>query len=89
MLRIQRSVNGEVVFTLSGEMDEESMAELETLISSDPSGLRTLLDLKDLTLANEDAITFLEHCETNSITLKNCPAYIREWITRQRRQAKG
>ena len=89
MLRIQRSANGEVVFTLSGEMDEEPIAELGTLISSDASGRRIILDLKDLTLVNENAITFLERCEANSITLKNCPAYIREWITRQRREAKG
>ena len=85
MLRIQRSENGEVVFTLSGQMDEEPMAELETLISSEANGRRIVLDLKDLTLVNEDAITFLERCESNSITLENCPPYIREWIKRQRR----
>ena len=84
MLRIQRSVNGEVVFTLSGQMDEESMAELETLINSEPNGRRIVLDLKNLTLVTEDAINFLERCESNSITLENCPPYIREWIRRQR-----
>ena len=85
MLRIQRSENGEVVFTLSGQMDEESIAELETLINSEANGRRIVLGLKDLTLVNEDAITFLERCESNSITLENCPPYIREWINRQRR----
>jgi hypothetical protein len=85
MLRIQRSANGEVVFTLSGQMDEEPIAELETLINSDANGRRIVLDLKDLTLVNEDAIAFLERCESNSITLQNCPPYIREWIKRQRR----
>ncbi len=89
MLRIQRSVNGEVVFTLSGQMDEEPLAELETLVSSEANGRRIILDLKDLTLVNENAIAFLERCEANSITLKNCPTYIREWITRQRGEAKG
>ncbi len=89
MLRIQRSANGEVVFTLSGQMDEEPIVELETLINSEVNGRRIVLDLKDLTLVNENAITFLERCEANSITLKNCPAYIREWITRQRREVKG
>ena len=88
MLRIQRSENGEVVFTLSGQMDEEPMAELKTMISSETNGRRIILDLKDLTLVNENAITFLMNCEANSIALKNCPAYIREWITRQRREAK-
>ena len=86
MLRIQRSENGEVVFTLSGQMDEEPIAELETLISSEVNGRPIILDLKDLTLVNENAINFLERCEANSITLKNCPAYVREWINAQRRK---
>ena len=85
MLRIQRSENGEVVFTLSGQMDEEPIAELETLINSEANGRRIVLDLRNLTLVNEDAVTFLERCESNSITLENCPPYIREWIKRQRR----
>ena len=90
MLRIQSSeANGQVVFTLSGRMDEEDIAALETQLRSEGNGRRIVLDLKDLTLVNENAITFLERCEANSITLKNCPAYIREWITRQRREVKG
>jgi hypothetical protein len=80
MLRIRRSANGEVVFTLSGQMDEESIAELETQINSEEKGRCVVLDLKDLTLANEGAIRFLMRCEANSITLENCPAYVREWI---------
>jgi hypothetical protein len=87
MLRIQRSANGEVVFTLSGQMAEEPIAELETLINSEASGIRIVLDLKDVTLVNGDAISFLERCESNSITLKNCPAYVREWINAQRRES--
>ena len=82
MLRIQRSGNGEVVFTLSGRMDEEGMAELETLIRSEANGRRITLDLKDLTLVGRDAISFLERCEADRITLKNCAGYVREWITR-------
>jgi anti-anti-sigma regulatory factor len=85
MLRIERSENGEVVFTVSGQMDDEPIAQLETLITSEAKGRRIVLDLKDLTLVNENAITFFVRCEANSITLKNCPPYIREWITRQRR----
>ena len=87
MLRIRRSANGEVVFTLSGQMDEEPIAELETLISSEASGRRIVLDLKDLTLVNENAIRFFVRSEANSITLKNCPAYVREWINAQRRES--
>jgi hypothetical protein len=43
-----------------------------------------VLDLKDITLANQDAINFLERCEAGGITLKNCPAYVREWIMSQK-----
>ena len=87
MLRIRRSADGEVVFTLSGQMDPESIVELEALINSEPKWCRIVLDLKDLTLANEVAITFLVRCEAISIALKNCPAYIREWIAAKRRES--
>jgi hypothetical protein len=86
MLRIRRSANDEVVFTLSGQMEEESIAELETLIGSEAKGRRIVLDLKDVTLVNENAITFLVRCGANSITLMNCPAYVREWMNVQRRE---
>jgi len=69
-------------------MDEEPIAELEKLIHSEADGRPITLDLKDLTGVDENAIAFLGRCEANSITLKNCAGYIREWITRQRREAK-
>jgi hypothetical protein len=84
MLRIQRSANGEVVLTLSGEMDEKDIAELETLIRSEANGRRIILDLKDLTLVGRDAISFLDRCEAGGIALKNCAGYVREWIARSR-----
>ena len=84
MLRIHRSTNGEVVLRLSGRMGQEDIAELETLIRSEANGRHIVLDLRDVTLVGQDAITFLERCEADSITLKNCAGYVREWITRQR-----
>jgi anti-anti-sigma regulatory factor len=84
MLRITRSANGEVVFTLSGRMDEEGIAQLETLIRSEADGRRIVLDIKDLTLIGGDVVRFLGHCEAGNITLKNCAGYVREWITRSR-----
>jgi hypothetical protein len=85
MLKIRRSVNGRVVFTLSGRMAEDDIAELAALIGSEARGRPVVLDLKDVTLVGQDAISFLERCEADGITLKNCPAYVSEWITRQRR----
>ena len=85
MLKIQRAANGQVVFTLSGRMDAENVAELKTLFRSEAESRCIVLDLKDLTLVDRDAVRFLERCEADNISLKNCPAYIREWITRERR----
>jgi hypothetical protein len=84
LLRIHRSSNGQVVFTLSGRMHKENIAELETVIRSEASGRSIVLDLRDVTLVGQDAIAFLERCEADNIKLANCPAYIREWITRKR-----
>ena len=85
MLKIQRSANGEAVFTLSGRMDAENVAELKAVVKSEGKGRRIVLDLKDLTLVDRDAVAFLAGCEADSVKLTNCPAYIREWITRERR----
>ena len=87
MFKITRAANGDVVFTVSGRMDAENLVELKTLFRSEPSGRRIALDLKELTLVDQDAVSFLERCEADNIQLKNCPAYIREWITRERSQS--
>ena len=85
MLRVERSSNGEVIFTLSGRMRGENLVQLEELVKAEEKGSRIALDLKDVTLVNEDAVGFLSRCEIDGVTLQNCPAYIREWITKQRR----
>jgi anti-anti-sigma regulatory factor len=86
MLKIRRAANGEVVFTLSGRMDAENVGEMKSLFQSEAKDRRPIvLDLRDLTLVDQAAVSFLERCEADSIKLKNCPAYIREWITRERR----
>jgi anti-anti-sigma regulatory factor len=84
MLRIRKSSNGQVIFTLTGRLNAEQVAELKALLKSEAAGRQIVLDLKDLTLVDRDAVRFLKSCEADSIGLKNCPAYIREWITRER-----
>ena len=84
MLRIRRSTNDRVVFALSGRMGEDDLADLQVLIGCEASRGQVVLDLKDLTLVCGEAINFLVRCESDGITLENCPAYVREWMTRQR-----
>jgi hypothetical protein len=85
MLKITRAANGEVVIKLSGRMGAENLGELEKLISAEADGRRIILDLRDLKLVDQGAVNFLRRCEADNITLKNCPAYIREWIAGERR----
>ena len=87
MLMIKRGGNGEVVLTVSGQMDRENVAELKTLIRLEANARQIVLDLKDLILADRDVVVFLRCCEADGIHIKNCPAYIREWITRERGQS--
>ena len=86
MLKITRAANREVVIKLSGRMDAENVGELETLVRKEDDGRRIVLDLRDLILVDQDAVSLLKRCEEDNITLKNCPAYIREWITREPRE---
>ena len=89
MFRIQRSANGKViVFTLSGRIKAERLAELEELLGSEAGDHKLFLDLKEVKLVDRDAINFLASCELKGIKLANCPAYIREWIQREAAQVK-
>ncbi len=85
MLKITRAANGEVVFKLSGRMGAETVGEVQKLFSAEAGSRRIILDLKDLTLVDQDAVSFLRRCEADRIQLRNCPAYIRKWIAGERR----
>ena len=89
MLRITRKANGEVVFKVSGQLTEENVAEMETLIAAETSGRRIVLDCADLRSVDAEAVKFLEKWEADSIKLKNCGLYIREWIRRERQERKS
>ena len=80
MLRIQRSANGHVVFALSGRIEAEDVSELQRLFQLENTDRPLVLDLDDVTLVARDAVEFLVRCEAESIILRNCPSYIREWI---------
>jgi anti-anti-sigma regulatory factor len=84
MLKIQRSSNGQIIFTLIGRMKAERVAELKALLKSETGTQQIVLDLKDLTLVDRDAVRFLESCEADGIKIKNCPAYVREWMEREK-----
>jgi anti-anti-sigma regulatory factor len=84
MLKIQRNANGKVIFALTGKMNEQNVPELRSVIESEESGHQIILDLRDVTLVDREAVRYLERCETQGIKLENCPAYIRKWILGER-----
>ena len=88
MLKIQRSANGRIVFTLSGRIEAEDVKELRQLLALETSGQHLVLNLRDVTLVNQGAVDFLAGCEADSVKLENCPAYIREWIERVKGQTR-
>jgi len=89
MLRITRKANGEVVFRVSGQLNAENVAEMETLIAAETNGRRIVLDCTDLRSVDGEAVKFLEKWEADSIKLKNCGLYIREWIRRERQERRS
>lgn len=88
MLRIERSANGQVVFTLSGRMQMEDIEQLQQLLGVETPGQPVTFDLRDVTLVNQDAVTFLADCEAKGIKLQSCPLHIRNWINQERRWDK-
>jgi len=89
MLRIQRSSDVIVVFSLSGRIESGDIPELRRLLSLEEAGKDIALDLQDVLLIGRDSVEFLAGCEAENIKLENCPGYVREWIEAERRGRQG
>ena len=88
-LKIQRSAqDGFIVFALIGRIQQEHVKELQNLVDFAAARNSVVLDLKEVRLVDREAVRFLMRCETESVELRNCPAYIREWIEKERTQPK-
>ena len=71
---------------LSGRIESEAVSELQSLLGREAAGIRLLLDLGEVQLVDAEAVEFFARCEDAGIKLRNCPAYVREWIASNRRQ---
>ena len=63
-------------------MEGQQVAELKELLDRDYRNI--ILDLRDLRLADRDAVKFLRGCERHGMKFENCPAYVREWMNREK-----
>lgn len=84
-LRIQRSEEDHgAVLRLIGRIQASQLQELEALLKSDTDH-KIALDLKDVKLVDRDAVRFLARIETDGAQLRNCSAFIRQWISQERK----
>src|ERR1700752_5382025 len=82
--RINRLVIGEdlVILCISGQVTREGVDMLRDLLDQEKSAVA--IDLKDVLLVYREGVKLLARRESNAFELRNCPAYIREWIKRER-----
>ncbi len=80
---IERLAGGEnmVVLRVCGRIRAEHVRTLKELIRRKSGAVA--LDLTEVTLVAREAVTFLAACELKSIEVRNCPAFLREWIDKE------
>jgi hypothetical protein len=82
--RIDRVASSEnlVVLFISGRITEEHVDMLRGVLEQESGGFA--IDLKNVLLVDREAVKLLTLSEANGTELRNCPPYIREWVTRER-----
>ena len=76
--------DGCVVLRVSGRIEQTHIEALWALSDKERTAKGLAIDLTEVTVVSLEAVRALTAAETNGIELQNCPAYIREWISRVR-----
>jgi hypothetical protein len=80
--RIDRaSTNEGLVLHVSGRIAAEDVQVVRVALD-EPRVVA--IELKEVELVTRDAVKLLAQAEVEGIALRNCPAYVREWITKER-----
>ena len=69
-------------------MQTEDIEQFQQLLVVETPGQQWMFDLRDVTLVNQEVVTFLAYCETKGIKLESCPLHIRNWIDQEKRRNK-
>src|SRR5579863_8943433 len=87
--RIDRVVSAEglVVLFLSGRITGEHVDMLRGVLGQESGAFA--IDLRNVLLADREAVKLLALSEANGTELRNCSPYIREWVTRDRAETHG
>jgi anti-anti-sigma regulatory factor len=86
VFRIERLVGEEdiTVLRVSGRIHAKHVDTLRESLEREKGNVA--IDLKEVTLVNREAISFLALSQANGVELRNCADYIREWVARERRR---
>jgi hypothetical protein len=83
--RIETAARGRFnVFILIGHIEADAIAELRKLCELQPDCRDVVVDLKDVSLIDREAMRFFARCEADGVKLENCTPYVREWMERER-----
>jgi hypothetical protein len=74
-----------VVLAITGRIREEHVETLRGLLEQE--AVPPVLDLQNVMLIDREAVKFLALIEARGCALRNCPLYVREWVTRERTEA--
>lgn len=86
--KIDRLLAGEnlVVLRISGQIAGQDVSMLRTLLEEEGSAVA--IDLNGVLIVDREAVQLLAVRESNGDELRNCPPYIREWVTKERTQTR-
>jgi len=83
--RIETAVRGRFsLFVVSGRIEAQAIAELRRLFELQTGYRDIVVDLKDVSVVDREAVRFFVRCETDGVKLENCTPYIREWMEREK-----
>src|SRR5215470_4092325 len=83
MLRIEKDSGGCVTkLRLSGRIQSDQISSIRS--EMDDGCTSKILDLSEVTLVDLGVIQFLISCQDAGVELVQCPAYVREWMLRER-----
>jgi anti-anti-sigma regulatory factor len=72
-----------VVLHVSGHIEGTYVATLRESIEQErPTKGGLAIDLAEVTLISQEAVEALADAEASGIELRDCPAYVREWVSR-------
>jgi hypothetical protein len=85
MLRITRVTDtGTPMLMVSGRIGAEQLPDLRKSVEAEKAQ-DVVLDLREVTLVDVEVVRFFMRCEQQGIRIAHCPAYVREWMAREKR----